>query len=107
MERIVRERIQVLVPAPTLLETYTPVLRRATPPDAHRWLGQVIHRATLVHSAEEDYLDALQRVRRYRDQLMTLFDSVLVVISDRLNVPVWSYDHHIDIMGAHRWLSSE
>jgi hypothetical protein len=35
--------------------------------------------------------------------LLTLFDTVLAAMSDWLEAPVWTFDHHFDVMQANVW----
>jgi predicted nucleic acid-binding protein len=37
------------------------------------------------------------------DQDISLFDAITHVVSERLHVPVWSYDHHFDVLRTRRW----
>jgi predicted nucleic acid-binding protein len=48
-------------------------------------------------------LTAVQYIQRYSDQPITLADGVLAVLSQRLSLPVWTFDHHFDVMRANRW----
>lgn len=87
----------------TLLEAYGLILRRTRPPVAHSWLDEVTARAALINPSPEDYRQAAERVRHYPDQPITLFDAVAAVLSERLGLPVWTYDHHFDVMGVSVW----
>ena len=40
---------------------------------------------------------------RYRDQDLSLFDAIAAVVSERLSLPVWTYDHHFDVIRADVW----
>jgi predicted nucleic acid-binding protein len=60
--------------------------------------------ASFLNPLEEDYLQAAHRVRTYHDQPLTLVDAVLTVLSERLGLPVWSYDYHFDLLRVPRWL---
>ena len=51
----------------------------------------------------DDYHAAMSRIQRYRDQAFTLFDVVLAILSERLALPVWTYDHHFDVMRVPVW----
>ena len=51
----------------------------------------------------EDYRAAAAQVSTYRDQSITLFDATLAVLAKRLSLPVSTYDHHFDVMGAAVW----
>lgn len=51
----------------------------------------------------DDYFRAAQTVRSFEDQPLTLVDAVLAQLSMRLSAPVWTYDHHFDVMGVTVW----
>lgn len=105
-QHLIREGFSIVVPYPILLEAYTLILRRTTVTVAHSWLEQVSDQSILVNPTDQDYRYAMHRLRLYHDQPLTLFDGVLAVLGERLGLPVWSYDHHLDILGATRWQSS-
>lgn len=103
LHRLEQEGITVVVAAPILLETYTLVLRQMGIGRAHTWLREMISAATLINPILQDYLLATETIRRYVDQPLTLFDAVLARISGRLQYPVWTYDHHFEVMRALVW----
>lgn len=83
---------------PILFETYSLLLRRVSPTVAHQWLHETTANGRVIVPANADYVEAGERVRSYQDQAITLFDALLAVMSDHLKVPVWTYDHHFDVM---------
>ena len=87
----------------TLLEAYTLVLHRLGLRTARTWLAEVLIGTTSLNPTPEDYGEAAARIQAYSDQPLTLFDTVLAVLSERLGLPVWTYDHHFDIMRAPVW----
>ncbi len=101
-ERLEREGLEVVVAYPTLLEAQALILRRSHPATVHGWLREMIRNSRFVNPTPEDYQRAVERTRRYPDQTITLFDAV-AALSDRLDLPVWTYDHHFDIMGTEVW----
>lgn len=103
LQRLQRWRAAVVVCYPTLLETYTLVLRRLGTSSAHQWLEEMLAGAALVNPAPADYTDAARLVRAYPDHVITLFDAVLAALSDRLSIPVWTYDRHFEWMGTPLW----
>lgn len=103
LARLVSEGTAVIAPYPTLLETYTLVLRRTRPRAAQTWLETTAERLDTLNPTESDYLAAFERVQVYSDQSITLFDALLAILSERLELPVWSYDHHFDVMRASVW----
>jgi predicted nucleic acid-binding protein len=40
---------------------------------------------------------------RYRDQAISLYDLTLAVLAEELDLPVWSYDRHFDLLGVATW----
>jgi len=103
MEHLSRDGISVMMSHPTLLETYSLILRRSTLPVAHSWLIEVTANVKLINPTSVDYRQASVRVRRYADQPITLFDALVVVMSERLAIPIWTFDHHFDVMRASVW----
>ncbi len=86
-----------------MLETYKLLTRNVRLGVAHAWLGEVKRFATLVNPAAADYDAASERVRRYADQPITLEDALLAVLSERLKLPVWTFDHHLEVLRAEVW----
>lgn len=97
------ENLKTLVTYSTLLECYTLVLHKLGISEAHSFLKYVAGTAVFVNPTAEDFDAATARVISYLDQDITLTDAVLVEISARLAVPVWTHDHHFDVMGAQVW----
>jgi predicted nucleic acid-binding protein len=103
LKRLTRERWGVVVAYPTLLEAYTLVLYRLGKRAASDWLADIVTSVTLMNPEVDDYRDAIQRLARLEDQPITLFDATLAAISVRLELEVWTYDHHFDVMRAAVW----
>lgn len=93
----------VLVPYSTLLEAYSLVLYKLGGRVARRWAAELTDQAGLVNPAPEDYRTAWERLGRYADQPLSLFDTVLAVLSERLQLPVWTFDHHFDLLRVQVW----
>jgi len=70
---------------------------------AHQWLDEVTSAAALILPTSDDYASAMRRLRAYTDQRLTLTDLVLATISVRLGAPVWTYDHHFDLLQTAVW----
>lgn len=88
---------------PTLAECYTLVLRRLGRKYAGDWLKELAEGALLFNPDPGDYARAQDILAKYEDQPLTLFDAVVGSISLRMQVPVWSYDRHFDVMRVARW----
>lgn len=95
---------RVVVAMPVLSEAYVLVLRRMGTAAALKWLDEAGSGVVLLTPFEDDYQLAFRRLRRYADQPLTIVDAVLAILSERLDMPVWGYDHHMDVLGVQRWL---
>ena len=91
-----------MVAYPTLLEAYTLVLFRLGEAAASRWLEDMSG-AALVNPSAEDYRRAIVRVQSLKDQAITLFDALVATLAVRLDLEVWTYDHHFDAMRVAVW----
>lgn len=103
MAQLMGDKVEIAVPYPILLETYSLILRRSRVPVALSWLGQMTESVALINPSSEEYQQAPERIRRFSDQPITLFDTLIAVMSERRGLPIWTFDHHFDIMGANVW----
>ena len=103
LKRLALEKRDVIVSFSAILETQSLVLRRLGPKSAGDWLEDVLANAKFVNPAAEDYISTATKLAGFGDQSITLFDAVLAVLSARLGVDVWTYDHHFDIMRVAIW----
>ena len=90
---------------PTLMESYTLVMRYLGVKYAHRWLGMAMEGCGLLNPTPDDYSAASHLVSRYSDQKITLFDATIATISQQLRVPVWTFDSDFDVLGSNLWRS--
>jgi predicted nucleic acid-binding protein len=88
---------------PTLCEAYTLVLHRLGERSCAQWLNEVLRGVSLINPAPQDYQEAMKRLQAFPDQPITLFDATVAVLSARMSVEVWTYDHHFDLMGTAVW----
>jgi predicted nucleic acid-binding protein len=93
----------LVVPFPTVCESHSLVMRRLGIETARRWLDELMSGAGFLNPHRDDYLAAVNRIRAYRDQTITLYDGLLAVLADQLKFPVWTFDHHFDAMGVTVW----
>ncbi len=91
------------MPYPILLESYSLVMRKLGNRVAHAFLAQLTSTSIFVNATAEDYQEAAVAILPYRDQDMSLFDAVLAQMSDRLEAPLWTLDHHFEVMKANVW----
>jgi predicted nucleic acid-binding protein len=102
LEQLSREKREVVVAYPTLLEAYTLILFRLGNDTASRWLNDMAG-ASLVNPTPEDYRHAATKAQTLADQPITLSDATVAAMSIRLNLEVWTYDHHFDVMRVKVW----
>ena len=103
LERLTADDWAVGMASPILMESYTLVLHRLGTAVAHRWLGEVERGTGRIEPLAADVAAASARVVQYPDQAITLFDAVLAELSERLASPVWTFDHHFDVMRVEVW----
>lgn len=96
-------RLVPTVPYSNLIEGHALVLRKLGLAPARRFLRDLTRSSILVTPAEGDHEGAIRRVLRYPDQAISLADAVLAEMSARIDAPVWTYDHHFDVMGVNVW----
>jgi predicted nucleic acid-binding protein len=102
-DRLSREGFQLTVPWSTVLETHSLIFRRLGFHAAQSWLDHATESLGLLNPRREHYQEAAQRIQLYPDQAISLFDGVLATLSLQLRIPVWSYDHHFDVMRVEVW----
>lgn len=100
--KLERERWLIVVGYPTLLEAHALVLTRMGNVAAHSWLS-LMSDAALINPEPEDYRQAVAKLTSMPDQRITLFDSLMGVLASRLGLPVWTHDHHFDVMRVPVW----
>jgi predicted nucleic acid-binding protein len=102
LEKLARDRREVIVSYPTLLEAYSLVLFRMGTNAAFQWLRYMAD-VSLVNPTPDDYRQAAARVRTMTDQRITLFDATVAVLATRMGLQVWTYDHHFVVMRVGVW----
>ena len=102
LRKLAHEKREIVVAYPILLEAYTMVLRRLGRNTASDWLNDMAD-AALVNPIAEDYRQAVARIGALGDQPITLFDATVAALATRLNLEVWTYDHHFDVMRVGVW----
>lgn len=103
IQSLAREKRDVLIAYPTLFEAYSLVLFRLGKIESQRWLTGILDVATLINPTPEDYQKGFAKALSFADQPITLFNATLAALSSRLDVAVWTYDHHFDIMHVPIW----
>ena len=95
--------MEVVVLYSTLLEAYSLVLHKLGKSVAQHWLMDIVDHARLLNSTPEDYQAARERLLAFSDQPLSLFDTVVAAVSLRLGLPVWTLDHHFDVLRVPVW----
>jgi predicted nucleic acid-binding protein len=95
--------LSAVVPYPILLETHALVLRWLGAAAAQRWLIEVQEGLAFVNATARHYQAAAVLSNRFRDQAISLYDLTLAVLAKELDIPVWSYDRHFDVLGIATW----
>ena len=101
-----KRQAKILAASPIVMEAYSLTLHRLGLTVASRWLRSVSETAAVLNPAGSDISAAIQRIAGFPDQAITLFDSVLAELSDRLQIPVWTFDHHFEVMQVRVWRSA-
>jgi len=102
LQKLAKDRREVVIAYPTLLEAYGLLLFRMGTAAALKWLAYMTD-AALVNPTPEDYRQAFTRVRALPDQRVTLVDATIGALAMRLGLEVWTYDHHFDVMRVPVW----
>jgi predicted nucleic acid-binding protein len=103
MERLNAEGIGIMVAYTTLCECYSVILYKLGIGAAHGWLREVRDHASLINLTPADFEEAADLVATYQDQALSMFDGVTASLSRRLGLPVWTYDHHFDVVWVEVW----
>jgi predicted nucleic acid-binding protein len=102
LRKLDREKRVIIVAYPILLEAHALVLLRLGTAAAHEWLT-LMSDAAVINPEPEDYRLAISRIRALPDQKITLYDATLGILASRMGLPVWTYDHHFDVMRVPVW----
>lgn len=102
LKALVRDRREVLIAYPILLEAYSLLLFKLGRSAAAGWLTEVAD-ASFVNPTPEDYVRGGTTVRALADQRITLVDATIAALASRLGLEVWTYDHHFDVMRVPVW----
>jgi predicted nucleic acid-binding protein len=103
LDRLQAERRDLAVPYPVLHEAHTLILHRQGIGIALRWLEEIREGVGFVAATAHDCEAAIARLADYPDQRITLCDAVTATLAQELEILIWSYDHHFDVMGASVW----
>ncbi|NEO87235.1 MAG: PIN domain-containing protein [Spirulina sp. SIO3F2] len=103
LQAIERQKRSLMVLSSTLLETYRLVLYRLGTQTALQFAEEIQKGAELYNPQVLDYQQALERLKQYPDQKISLCDAVVAVVAERLGYPVWTYDHHFFVMTIQVW----
>jgi predicted nucleic acid-binding protein len=102
LKQLARDRREVLIAYPILLEAYSLLLFRLGRNAASSWLTEAAD-ASFVNPTPEDYARAGTTVRALADQSITLVDATVAALAVRMGLDVWTYDHHFGAMRVGVW----
>ncbi len=102
-ERLESERLRTAMSYSTLTECHALIMRKLGMGEARSFLSELSATSYFLTPTTQDYEKAVQRTLRYPDQNITLADAIVAEVGDRLEIPVWTYDHHFDVMGVRVW----
>lgn len=102
LRKLEKEKRLILVAYPILLEAHALVLLRLGRATAQEWLN-LMSDAAFMNPEPEDYRQAIARLNSLPDQKITLYDATVAVLAARMGLPVWTYDHHFDVMRVPVW----
>ena len=103
LEQLNKQARQVIVSFPVLAETYTLILHRLGSGYAHAWLDEIRGTGALLNPDVNDYRGTLRLLDVFLDQDLSLFDAVTAALSDRLGLPVWTFDYHFEVLRRPLW----
>jgi predicted nucleic acid-binding protein len=103
LKRIKTENLAVIISFPVYIETYNLVLYRLGFEQATLFTQNCLESANLINPTDEQYMSAIKKVQQFPDQTITIVDALTAIIAIQLNLPVWSYDYHFDIMRVTVW----
>lgn len=103
IDYLIQQGVTVHLAHSTLSEAYSLVLYRFSPSEALDFLEQLKKSVLLLLPQSKDYEQAFDILKRLSDQRISLFDAILYSVSKRMTLPVWTYDHHFDVMQAQVW----
>ncbi|MDJ0579828.1 PIN domain-containing protein [Crocosphaera sp.] len=98
-----QQKLAILVPYPIYLETNKLILQSLGITAALKFTRDIEKQVNFINPTTEDYQAATSIITKFPDQKITLFDAVTVILANQINLPVWTYDYHFDIMKAEVW----
>lgn len=100
---VIEKNLTIYVSFPVFLETYSLLLYRLGFMTAKAFTEYCDTSVEFINPNQKQYLLAKDKVIQYPDQKITLVDGMTAILSIQMNLPVWTYDYHFDIMGVQVW----
>ncbi|MGH3090580.1 MAG: type II toxin-antitoxin system VapC family toxin [Rubrobacteraceae bacterium] len=97
-KRLESRRLKTAISYSTLTECHALILRKLGMNEARSFLVELTATSYFLTPTTQDYEKAVAKTLRYPDQDITLADAITAEVSDRLDVPVWTFDHHFDML---------
>ena len=103
LQKINRDRLTIVVPYPIYLEAHRLILYSGGFEVAIAFAQNMTNAENPINPTPEDYQTATDLIARFLDQKITLFDAVTAALATKLNLSVWTYDYHFDVMSIPVW----
>ncbi len=100
---VIEKNLTIYVSFPVFLETYSLLLYRLGFMTAKAFTDYCDTSVEFINPNQKQYLQAKNKVIQYPDQKITLVDGMTAILSIQMNLDVWTYDYHFDIMGVQVW----
>ncbi len=103
LKQINEQNLIILIAYPIYLETHKLILQSLGIATALKFNREIQQQANLINPNADDYEKATSLIARFTDQKITLFDGIVAVLANQLQIPVWTYDYHFDVMKISVW----
>ena len=103
LQTLNQSKAHLLVPYPILMEAHKLVLYKGGNRAAASFMQRLLSGTNVINPTVKDYQHAYNLVGQFPDQTITLFDALLATLSKEMNLPVWTYDYHFDVMQVEVW----
>ncbi len=103
LQQINEAKLSIILPYPIYLETHKLILQRLGIQQALQFARDIQQSTNLINARDDDYQAAVRLMERFPDQTITIFDAVTAILVQQMQVPVWTYDYHFDIMSVTVW----
>ena len=100
LQYLIQQGYNITIPYTTLCECYSLLSRRTHQKLLIPWQKHIRKSFSQINPTQIDFHDACLLLETYHDQKITMFDAILAVLSQKLEVPVWTFDRDFYILRA-------